>query len=164
MFGWHHQLSGQKFGQTWEINQGQGLLMCYVQSMGSQRVGHDLATEQQQPGTHTFARERLKSKSLSSRNLSFLGRSHWEFPAIGRINPSFQKPHLEEEDGIGISMVVGFLGSVRDQRLTGAHRYTFLLSSSSCSRCLMFLKLVLGIIPHGPGWGRGRNRTGSPLT
>ena len=137
MVGWHHQLNGQKFEQTREVNQGQGRLMCYIQSMGSQRVGHDLATEQQQPGTHTFARERLKSKSLSSRNLSFLGRSHCVFPAIGRINPSFQKPHLEEQDGIGVSRVVDFLGSVRDQRLLGAHRYTFLLSSSSCSQCFL---------------------------
>ena len=111
--------------------------MCYTQSMGLQRVGYDLATEEQQPGTHTFARERLKSKSLSSQNLSFLARSHCVFPTIGRINPSFKKPHLKEEDGISISRVVGFLGSVRDQRLPGAHRYTFLLSSSSCSRCFL---------------------------
>lgn len=49
--------------------------------------------------THAFARETLKSKSLSSRNRSSLGRSGCLFPAIGRINPSFQEPHLKEEHG-----------------------------------------------------------------
>ena len=46
MVGWHHGLNGQQFEQTLGDSEGQrssGLL----QSMGSQRVRHNLATEQQ---------------------------------------------------------------------------------------------------------------------
>ena len=45
MFGWHHRLNGHEFEQTPGDGEGQGSLV--LQSMGSQRVGHDLATEQQ---------------------------------------------------------------------------------------------------------------------
>ena len=44
--GWHHQLNGQEFEQTpgdREAHRSQGL-----QSMGLQRLRHDLATKQQQ--------------------------------------------------------------------------------------------------------------------
>ena len=47
MLGWHYRLSGHEFEQTLVGNEGQGGLAC-LQSMGSQRVGHNLATEQQQ--------------------------------------------------------------------------------------------------------------------
>ena len=47
MVGWHHQLNGYEFEQTLGDSEGQGSLGV-LQSMGSQRVGHDLATEQQQ--------------------------------------------------------------------------------------------------------------------
>ena len=43
MIGWHHQLNGHEFEQTLGDSEGQGVL----QSMGSQRVKHDLVTEQQ---------------------------------------------------------------------------------------------------------------------
>ena len=45
MVGWYHQLNGHECEQTPEDSEGgkPGVL----QSMGSQRVGHDLATEQQ---------------------------------------------------------------------------------------------------------------------
>ena len=42
----HHQLSGHEFEQSPGDNGGQRNLAC--RSMGLQRVGHDLATEQQQ--------------------------------------------------------------------------------------------------------------------
>ena len=45
--GWHHRLNRREFEQTQEDGEGQGSL----QFMGSQRAGHDLATEQQQ-GAH----------------------------------------------------------------------------------------------------------------
>ena len=45
MVGWHHQLNGHEFEQTPGENEGQGRRM--LQCMGSQRVGHDAATEQQ---------------------------------------------------------------------------------------------------------------------
>ena len=43
MVGWHHQLNGHEFEQAPEVDDGQGSLM--LQSMGSQRVRHDLVTE-----------------------------------------------------------------------------------------------------------------------
>ena len=48
MIGWHHRLDGHEFEQTLGDSEGQGSLVCCSQSMGSQRVGHNLATEQQQ--------------------------------------------------------------------------------------------------------------------
>ena len=47
MVGWHHRL-GHEFEQTLGHSEGQESLMCCVQSMGSQRVRHNLATEQQE--------------------------------------------------------------------------------------------------------------------
>ena len=47
MDGWHHWLNGHEFEQTPGDGEGQGSLTCYMQSMESQRVGHDWATEQQ---------------------------------------------------------------------------------------------------------------------
>ena len=46
--GWHHQLNGQEFGETPGDSGGQEGLVC-CSPWGSQRVGHDLVTEQQQP-------------------------------------------------------------------------------------------------------------------
>ena len=43
MVGWHHQLSGDELKQAPEDGEGQWSL---VQSMGSQRVGHDWAIKQ----------------------------------------------------------------------------------------------------------------------
>ena len=48
MFGWHHLLNKYEFEQTSGDSEGQGSLVCCMQSMGSQRVGHNLAPEQQQ--------------------------------------------------------------------------------------------------------------------
>ena len=41
-------LNGHEFEQTLRDSEGQGSLVCHRKPMGSQRVGHDLATEQQQ--------------------------------------------------------------------------------------------------------------------
>ena len=46
--GWHHQLNGHEFEQTLGYSERQGSLGV-LQSLGPQRVGHGLATEQQQP-------------------------------------------------------------------------------------------------------------------
>ena len=48
MVGWHHQLNGYEFEQTLRNSEGQGGKPGLLQSMESQRVGHDWATEQQQ--------------------------------------------------------------------------------------------------------------------
>ena len=44
--GWHHQLNGHEFEQTPGGSEEQGNLAC--SSLWGHRVGHDLATEQQQ--------------------------------------------------------------------------------------------------------------------
>ena len=46
MVGWHHLLNGHEFEQTLGDGEGQESL-ALLQSMGSQRVRHDLVTEQQ---------------------------------------------------------------------------------------------------------------------
>ena len=45
MIGRHHRHNGHEFEQTLEDSEGEKSLGCC--SMGSQRAGHDLATEQQ---------------------------------------------------------------------------------------------------------------------
>ena len=45
MVGWHHRLNGHEFEQALGVGAGQGSLVC-CQSIGSQRVGYDWATEQ----------------------------------------------------------------------------------------------------------------------
>ena len=45
--GWHHQLDGPEFEQAPGDGEGQGSLACYSPWV-SQRVRHDLLTEQQQ--------------------------------------------------------------------------------------------------------------------
>ena len=47
MSGWHHQLDGHEFEQAPGDGEGQGNLTCYIQSVGSKRVIHNLATKQQ---------------------------------------------------------------------------------------------------------------------
>ena len=48
MVGWHHRFNGHEYDQTLGDREGQGSLAYCMQSMGSQRVGHNLVTEQQQ--------------------------------------------------------------------------------------------------------------------
>ena len=45
MVGWHHWLNVHGFGWTPGVGDGQGGLVCCMQSMGSQRVWHNWATE-----------------------------------------------------------------------------------------------------------------------
>ena len=48
--GWHHRLDGHEYEQTPGDGERPGILGCCrtVVCMGKQRVGHNLATEQQQ--------------------------------------------------------------------------------------------------------------------
>ena len=46
MVGWHHQLNGHEFAQTPGGSEEQRSLVC-CSPRGSQKVGHDLAVEQQ---------------------------------------------------------------------------------------------------------------------
>ena len=48
MVGWHHWLNGHEFEQTRGDSVGQISAWCATQSMGLQRVWHDLTTEQQE--------------------------------------------------------------------------------------------------------------------
>ena len=45
MVGWHHRLNTHEFVQTQRDSEGQGKSGVCVQSNGSQRAGHNLATE-----------------------------------------------------------------------------------------------------------------------
>ena len=47
MVGWHHRLNGHEFVQTPGDSEGQGSLVCCMQSMRLHKVEHDWATEQQ---------------------------------------------------------------------------------------------------------------------
>ena len=46
MVGEHHRLNRHEFEQDPGDGEGSGNLACCIQSMGSQRAGHDLVTEQ----------------------------------------------------------------------------------------------------------------------
>ena len=50
MVGWHHWLNVHKSEQSLGVGDGQGGLVCCMQSMGSQRVEHDWATELKEAG------------------------------------------------------------------------------------------------------------------
>ena len=52
MVGWHHQLKGCEFVQTPRDSEGQGSLACF--SSWGCKVGHNLATEQQQVTFRAF--------------------------------------------------------------------------------------------------------------
>jgi len=67
MVGWHHRLDGHEFEQTLGHSEGQESLMCCMQSMRSQRVRHNLATEQQEHKKGIRARIILKVKWRSRR-------------------------------------------------------------------------------------------------
>ena len=45
MVGWHHQLDGHEFEQAPGVGNGQGSVAVLQAAVGSQKVGHDLATE-----------------------------------------------------------------------------------------------------------------------
>ena len=47
MVGWYQRLNGHEFEQALGAGDGQGSLVC-CSPWGWQRIGHDLATEQQQ--------------------------------------------------------------------------------------------------------------------
>ena len=47
MIGWRHRLNRHEFEQTPGDSEGQGSLVCCIQSWGLQRIGHNLATEEQ---------------------------------------------------------------------------------------------------------------------
>ena len=59
MVGWHHQLNVHEFEQLWEIVEDRGAGCAAVQ--GSQRVGYNLETKQQQNSQYN----KFKKKSLS---------------------------------------------------------------------------------------------------
>ena len=40
MVEWHHQLNGHEFEEALGVGDGQGSLACFMQSVGSQRIGH----------------------------------------------------------------------------------------------------------------------------
>ena len=65
----HHQLNGGEFEQTPGDSGGQRSLAGYIQSIGSQRIGHDLETEQ--PVTCMLTGEAVLSNSLRKEHTHF---------------------------------------------------------------------------------------------
>ena len=63
MVGWHHQLNGPEFEQTPVDGEGQGGLVCAVH--GLQRVGHDLATEEQQQVSNVMDEGSVECRDLA---------------------------------------------------------------------------------------------------
>ena len=56
MVGWHHWLNGHEFEQTLGDSEDRE---AWCAAMGSQRFGHDLATEQQQREEHLEYRHQM---------------------------------------------------------------------------------------------------------
>ena len=50
MVGWHHQFTGMSLSKLWEMVKNREA--WHAESMGSQRVRHELVTEQQQSFLH----------------------------------------------------------------------------------------------------------------
>ena len=65
MAGWHHQRNGYEFEQALGDTEGQGSLVCCMQSLGSQTVGRDFATEQQ------LQEKTLENQTRSIRSLVY---------------------------------------------------------------------------------------------
>ena len=79
MVGWHHWLNGHEFEQTPGDREGQGSLAC-CSPWGSQRIEHDLATEQQQELCDGFTMEFPAagvSHAVWARNTLWWSKSLW---------------------------------------------------------------------------------------
>ena len=100
MAGWHHQLNGHEFEQTLGDSEGQGSLA----SMGSQRVRHNLVTEQEQQekGALQTSRPEAKNYSKVSKSLQIINagvgveKSKPSYTIGGNVN---RCSHYEEEYG-----------------------------------------------------------------
>ena len=75
MVGCRHWLNAHDFEQTLGDIWGQWRLVCYVYFRGLQRVGHNLATEQQQPGIELSLK--LPKQARYVRGRSGLTMSHY---------------------------------------------------------------------------------------
>jgi len=95
MVRWHHWFNGHEFEQTPGNSEGQGSLECY--SPCDHRVGHDLATEQQQKNWNKQSSYLLYSyHSLHGWNFHL---SYWVLPKCTSFLAAPQKyqewPHLQ---------------------------------------------------------------------
>ena len=81
MVRWHHQLSGHEFEQISRDSGGQRSLAC-CSPWESQRVGHDLAIEQQQqnPNTNMGLSEKCMFLFLDVFYQSIEEPTHWKRP------------------------------------------------------------------------------------
>ena len=62
MVGWRHRLNGQSLSKLWEMVKERTEEPGVLQSMGSQRVGHNLATEQQVRGWFFYLVEETEAQ------------------------------------------------------------------------------------------------------
>ena len=89
MVGWHHQLSEHEFEQTPGDGEGQD---CLLQSMGFQRIGHDLVTEQRQTESDSRSWQSpftLQNKEMPGRKLNWKGiwwySLHWKVKSLSCV-------------------------------------------------------------------------------
>ena len=81
MVGWHYQLNGNEFEQTPGDDEEQGSLV----TMGSQRVGHDLLTEQQQKQATQVSQSRENRKGGNR----LVQEEVWEDPISAPVSSRF---------------------------------------------------------------------------
>ena len=94
MVGWHQRLYGHEFEQLLEMvkNRKPGML----QSMGLQKVGHDLVTEQQQQAFTIFIHTFTEGKNIRQ-TLFFLANHKYRFQKLFFFKFNFKTSITEKE-------------------------------------------------------------------
>ena len=91
MVEWPHQLHGHVFGQTPRDSEGQGSML---QSMGSQRVGHNLATEHLTHFPLRVAQRQKIKMNVSPASVFFLLLVPWDQKWARFLPLQFKPPSL----------------------------------------------------------------------
>ena len=124
MVGWHHQLNGREFEQTPGDSEGQGK-PGVLWSMGSQRVRHNLATEQQQHhGSQKISQKEyhLRQTYCAMHSMSEQVQHHWRKLLNHSINyQEVQKAKFSE-------LRRGIQGSKKTGNILQKYKRDYLLS------------------------------------
>ena len=99
MVGWHHQLNGHGFGWTPEVGDGQGGLVC-CSSWGSQRVGHDWATELNWTELSSSQSEPPGKPSVIRPPANAVSRTTWWVPLYMCLSVSLARFRIESRQYI----------------------------------------------------------------
>ena len=118
MVGWHHQLNRHESEQTPGDGKGQGSL-AVLQSMGSQRVGHDLAAEQQlnqMTGVLIRRGGDIQTHTEKHREKSHVGsqaKDHWSLQKLDEAGRTFPQS-FRREPGPADTLTSGLQSLKRD--------------------------------------------------